>query len=279
MTVVSAWVRKTRHGAEEVVVVSDSRLSGGGSLDCSPKIIQLPRSDAVMAYAGDTFFAYPIIHQISEAIRANRSLQDRVKDYGSLRNFILKVMNEMYGLYDNGGYKDLEDPQTGFVLAGYSWFKKEFMIDLITFKPGTKMFEHQPVGDRFGRGKVCFTGDMGERAFELFSDKLQVKHGAAHVKGPAHDKSALNMEPFEVIRDMLRNADPKTASIGGAPQVVTVSQHMNSRQTAIYWPSKESGKIFLGGAPVVHLNYLDSWIMDPDTLIKSHLNYKTHNQD
>lgn len=279
MTVVSAWVRKTLQGAEEIVVVSDSRLSGGGSLDCSPKIIQLPRSDAVMAYAGDTFFAYPIIHQISEAIRANRSLQERVKDYSSLRNFILKVMNEMYALYDNGGCKGFGNPQTGFVLAGYSWFKKEFMIDIITFKRGTKMFEHQPVGDRFGRGKFCFTGDMGKDAFYLFCKKLEQKHGAAHVKGPARDKSALDMEPFEVIRDMLRSADSRVASIGGAPQIVTVSQHMNSRQTAVYWPSKETGKVFLGGAPVVDLNYLDSWIMDPDTMKKSHLNYKTHDKN
>lgn len=277
MTVVSAWVRRTQLGAEELVIASDSRLSGYGSLDCSPKIIQLPRSDSLIAYSGDTFFAYPVIHQITEAIRGNRSIHERIKDYGAFRNYVLKIMNEMYSFF-HGAPKELKNPDTGFILAGYSWFKKEFMIDVISFRKGSKRFEHRPVGDFFGRGKVCFTGDMGKEGFRRLRQVLLEKYGSPRADESGDVMGYLNMEPFEVIRDMLREANENTASIGGAPQVVTVAQHMNSRQTAIYWPSRESGKIFLGGAPVVDLNYLDNWIMDPDTLEKSHLHYRSHGQ-
>lgn len=268
-------MRETKNHAQELVVVSDSRLSGYGSLDCSPKIMQLPRSDTVLAYSGDTFFAYPIIHQISEVIRSNRSLHERVKDYASLRNQILKIMNEMYEFFHSAP-KELENPETSFVLAGYSWFKKEFMIDVINFRKGTRKFENRPVGNLFGRGKVCFAGDMAPAGINHLKMKLKEKFGDYHRKSADTNSPMLDMEPFEVVRDMIRDSDSRTATIGGAPQIVTISQHMNSRQTAIYWPDRANGRIFLGGCPVLQENYLDNWILDPDNLKKYHLHYNHH---
>ncbi len=272
MTVVAAWIRETTRGAQEVVITSDSRLSGWGTLDCSPKIISLPRSDAAIAYAGDTFFAYPIIHQISEMIRSKRSLLDRVKDYVSLRNSIIKIMNEMYGLFHDAP-RGVEPPDSTFILAGYSWFKKEFMIDLIKFDKGANSFTSRSAGDLFGMGKVCFAGDMGVVGVRNLRERLERKFGF-NPKDDRHPNNLkFDMEPFEVVRDMLRSGSERGSSIGGAPQLISISQHMNSRQTAVFWPSKEAGKVYLGGCPVLELNYLDNWVLDPDTLKKYHMNF------
>lgn len=47
----------------------------------------------------------------------------------------------------------------------------------------------------------------------------------------------LGMEPFEVVRDMLRD-NKKSDSIGGPPQIVKVYQYMRSAPLAVYWPNK-----------------------------------------
>ncbi|HFR0242879.1 TPA: hypothetical protein ACHTZ3_004104, partial [Escherichia coli] len=64
MTIAAAWVRTLRN-CKELIVVSDSRLNGGMKMDCGQKIITLPRSDAFICFAGDTSWAYPLMHQVA----------------------------------------------------------------------------------------------------------------------------------------------------------------------------------------------------------------------
>jgi hypothetical protein len=53
MTVAIAWVRAIRD-CEELLFVSDSRLSGDGrNLDVSPKILTLPRTDCAICFGGE----------------------------------------------------------------------------------------------------------------------------------------------------------------------------------------------------------------------------------
>jgi hypothetical protein len=70
MTIVIAWVRNVSD-CEELVFVSDSRLSGDGRLfDACPKIFTLPRSDCAIAYAGHTEDAFPMMLQFQRAIES-----------------------------------------------------------------------------------------------------------------------------------------------------------------------------------------------------------------
>jgi hypothetical protein len=75
-------------------------------------------------------------------------------------------------------------------------------------------------------------------------------------------KVPFDMEPFEVLRDMLRSN--RYSSIGGAPQLVKIYEHMNATPFGVYWPSKDSGEATMLGRPL--LNYeRPSWgILDPD---------------
>jgi len=269
VTLVVGWVRTTAQGAQELVFASDSRLSGGGSLDCCPKIIQLPRGDSILAFSGDTYFAYPILHQISESISSFRPLADGVVDYVHLRNHILNIMNGMYSQF-SAYVKGFENPDIGFLLGGYSWFHKEFHIDKISFRKSDNKFVYRPCVKGIGNfGKVLFSGDWDRTAYKKLLDLLKQRHGHEAVSKESTFKQAFHMEPFEVLRDCLRETGP-TDSIGGSPQLVAVAQHMNSRQTAIYWPDKESGRVFLGGRPIFDYEKIDSWIMDPDTFEKDH---------
>ena len=77
------------------------------------------------------------------------------------------------------------------------------------------------------------------------------------------------MEPFEVLRDMIReNISPH---IGGPPQLVKVYQHMNCTPFAVFWPARrEKGKALLG-RPLMHYESIPYPILDPDTLKIHHL--------
>jgi hypothetical protein len=77
------------------------------------------------------------------------------------------------------------------------------------------------------------------------------------------------MEPFEVIRDMLRGAG-KHDSIGGAPQLAKVNQYLNATTIAVYWPDKRSGVPSLQGRPILPFEKVDRWILDPDSMWLSH---------
>ena len=69
MTLLTSWVRKRSDGNEELIIASDSRINSAGNLDCAPKILPLPRGDAAIAFAGDTYFGYPLILQLQQQDR------------------------------------------------------------------------------------------------------------------------------------------------------------------------------------------------------------------
>jgi len=72
------------------------------------------------------------------------------------------------------------------------------------------------------------------------------------------------MEPFEVLRDMLRSN--RFPLIGGAPQIMKVYRHANCMPYAVYWPSKESREVSLMGRPLLDYERSSCLVMDPDTL-------------
>ena len=82
-----------------------------------------------------------------------------------------------------------------------------------------------------------------------------------YLSGKATDK--IDMQPFEVVRDMLR--DPKRShTIGGAPQLVKVYQFIQAVSFPVYWPDKASGLRFLQGRPCLGYENLDTKVFDPD---------------
>lgn len=260
MTIVAGWIRTTAKGAQELIMASDSRLNGGGNLDSVPKLFLLPRSDCVLGFAGSTLLAYPLLTQISQSITFHAPLRDRVIDYVPLRTHIVKLINDLFSQYRTYD-SDLQCPNTEFLLGGYSWFKKSFQLDKIRYIEKKKRFEHSNYTKAPDKVSYAFIGDWSQ----TFGRRLAKRIYAQSISG-------LQLEPFELIRDQLRNSG-ENDTIGGAPQIVSVSQHMNSNHTAVYWPTKASGTVFLGGRQMLPFENFDNWILDPDTLEKSHRHF------
>lgn len=278
MTIAVAWVRTIRD-CEELVFVTDSRVSGDGrTFDACPKVVTLPRGDCAIAFAGYTGHAFPMMQQLSNAIDAHSPLKRGSLDMVAMKSHMLKIFNGMSGLIVSSKFLSSPmstAPEADFLFGGYSWIGKCFELWSIRYSEKQKRFiavapkcirrvayngmlqfsqRLHGMGEKLA-GKIIFTGDQAKVAEQSLIERLSQKG----------DCTKIDMEPFEVVRDMLRDRN-HSETIGGAPQVVKVYQYMGSAPLAVYWPDKHSGTIHLQGRPCLGYERLDRWILDPDTL-------------
>jgi hypothetical protein len=81
-------------------------------------------------------------------------------------------------------------------------------------------------------------------------------------EGNRLSSGGLNMEPFGVLRDILRYK--KFLSVGGAPQLVKIYEHMNAYAFGVYWPDRATGTVNLLGRPLMPYEKPPSGVIDPD---------------
>lgn len=293
MTLTIAWVREDK-SIQELVLAADSRLRSVGYWDGCPKLFPLARGDAVIGFAGDTMHAYPLLLQVRNAIDMSPRARSRQLDLHDLKGFVIRVMNHMRA--GEGFQLDGSDriPSAAFLLAGYSWRKRVFRVWTIHYDHSIPGFTSRPATRwrRSGRKWIAFVGDdlfvdketkEVERARAEFLQLLDRRVRRAerairfHVIATAKDQlgsllrergklteGSFDMEPLEVLRDMIRG--DHWDSIGGPPQVVKVYPHMNAVPFAVYWPDRASGRISVFGREVMAEERWEYPILDPDSL-------------
>lgn len=256
MTICIAWIRKFSD-QEELLIATDSRLRSFGSWNAGPKILTFPRTDCAICFEGDTTFAYPMMIQLQTAVANYPKAMNRSQDLFDFKGHILKILNDMLK------YKsDYEVPDTSFLLGGYSWRKQKFTLWHLHYQHHYKIFTHRPIS--FWRGikgqiKVSFTGDYiddaKERLLKLLKERDKLTAGS------------LDMEPFEVLRDMLKERnETKYPLIGGAPQLIKVYRHMNRTPIAVKWTIDNQNVVSLLGRPLLDYEKTSFPIIDPESL-------------
>jgi hypothetical protein len=267
MTIAAAWVRTLDSGAEELIICSDSRLSNGKRFDHCQKTFRFARTDAVICFAGGTDWAYPMIVAAINAADIHLPSQTRALGLAKFKSHVVNILNQMQREVHNFAYGE-NIPNVTFLFGGYDWWSKCFRIWRIEFeKPVNQFRSNERTGsNKFGNlGKIEIAGDLEwTKVFRENLKKLSQHRYGMDMKPSDHLK--FNMEPFEVIRDLLRSAG-NGDTIGGAPQAVKVYQYLNSADVGIFWPSVNNGRIFLAGRPL--LEYESATIkslLDPETL-------------
>ena len=263
MTLAVAWERATPTGSE-LVFASDSRLRLGGTWDAGPKVFRLPRTDALIAFAGDTLWAYPIVLQTIATMDANESSRSRYYDLAAARGLAMRSMDAMMRSGDAvaGGWHDVE---LEFLFGGWSWRDQEFVLWRLYWSRGDRRMRHDRV-PRGRLGKVRFIGTRDREgndplqevvgtAKRRLSDILRRKHGQL-----APDLQ-LDMEPWEVLIEMLRSQDYQT--IGGPPQLAKVYRYMDTRTFAVRWPDAD-GSVTLMGRRLLDREVTHAPVIDPD---------------
>ncbi|HCG5936738.1 TPA: hypothetical protein NJ055_004934 [Vibrio parahaemolyticus] len=284
MTLSMAWVRDVGDH-QELIFSSDSRLRFGCAWDSCQKVFPLPRGDCAITFAGDTQFAYPFIHAAINSVSLHRGSKERQIDITEVKPFLLKAINGMLADISDFsfGQDSFEEPVLRIIFGGYSWKKKDFIIWKFYFNPGEREFRHSDVKTWRGLGtnrKMIILGDpeaslsakrqalrrkdslpkddedvekmAKERLIKLFEDR------------GTKDGNGLDMEPFEVLRDMIREG--ASPYVGGAPQLVKVYQHLNSKPFAVRWDKVNGNGISVLGRGLRHGEAMHLPLFDPDTL-------------
>lgn len=277
MTIAIAWTRSIKD-CDELVFVSDSRLSGDGlTFDSCPKVMTLPRTDCAIAFAGYTGHAYPLMQQLSIAISSHAPLARRSMDIYSVRAHALKVFDGMAAdIRSSNRLSSPSDTAPGaeFLFGGYSWIKKQFAFWRLHHAQGLARFIADPAqwvvhsekrnevvirrtkDPKAGRrlGLIAFAGDQAPHARRLLLERLNA----------VPETAQLDWAPFEVVRDMLR--DPNhSETIGGAPQVVKVYQYMDAAPLGVWWPNASEGHVHLQGRRTLGYERTERFVLDPDT--------------
>ena len=261
MTLALAWTATRPDRRQHLYVVSDSRIRGGGRLDGCPKIITLPRSDCVLTFAGTTRDAYPLMIQLAYAIGAHAPTRDRAVDLSQLKDHFVRLADDLLGRFvDAGGFGDRE---VQIILAGYSWMSKEFRVWIIEYRATKKMEERKLRAGFRVRESRGFHPNLPRAA--LIGDKEHVKSFERVLRKVLEERQRpVHMEPLKLFAEALRQVGPND-SIGGAPQVVQVTEHSNVRPLVVPW----AGQRTLFGRDLFEYERVDYWSIDPDTGLHS----------
>jgi hypothetical protein len=259
MTLAIAWIR-TIGTSQELLCATDSRLRFGGHWDCGPKLYPTPRGDSAIMFAGDTIYAYPIIQHINMAISQHRKLRSRAMDLEHLKGHLLRVLHETLSRVEDLAAGHDTNPIVEFIFTGFDWRDGEFKGWLFHFDKSINRFTHRKMSRWDGSGSgikaLTISGDY-QAEFKRRLVSLLKERGKI-------DQGGFDMEPFEVLRDMLRTQEFNC--IGGAPQLAKIYPHLNCRPVAIYWPNRASGSVSLGGRQLLEYEAHEFMTLDPDTL-------------
>lgn len=258
MTLIVTWTRTTKT-ARELWMLSDSRLSGSKLWDYGPKIFGIGRSDSVVAFAGDTAWAYPLIAQITSYVESFINLRERVVDFVDMYRDVLEVLNESLSFVSEPVLASEALPECSFILAGFSARRKDFLIRRITFHKERRRFEGAHPRS-YGGESLAFIGDEEPV-------KATVRRISELLKASKANDTRLDMAPAVAFFEVL--SSNRFRDIGGAPQVTKVYEHMNQRHFGVYWPPSvpnDEQHIYLRGRRLKPYEVLDHpWVYDPST--------------
>ena len=226
MTICAAWLRRVG-GGEQLVLCSDSRLSGGRNMDYSPKLFALSRGDVALAFGGGADWAYPTFLQLAVTTEGYGPAQDRAIDLPSLQRHVLRVLDRIAeGV--SSSIAGMVSPDVEFLLGGYSWARKRFHIWRLSYRAREKRFVAEPPNLvvrghnglpnlarrknpwRDSRALLAFGGDAAKEAEERLIALLSERHGTSD---PPIEQRGLEWE-IRVIQTCCGR--PVRASIGGA---------------------------------------------------------------
>lgn|GEM_PF-6959890 len=184
----------------------------------------------------------------------------RAMDLSHVRGHILRLIEGMREhIHDFPENAPPEDPDVILMIAGYSWYIEDFRIWMLHYKPSENGFRFRSASRHTKRTKgtkyFSFVGDDVADAVQMLYAKLRSKRKLT--------VGSLDMEPFEVLRDMIR--DPQYPTIGGPLQMVKIYRHMNTLPFNVFWPNRESGKLSFLGRPLLPYERNNFLTIDPDT--------------
>lgn len=264
MTLSMAWIC-TAGVNEELVFVSDSRLSWGADWDCCPKLLLLPRGDSLIGFAGSTFDAYPLMLQFRNWIETHPGALNRSLDINELKKRMRLLFNDMRLFIADlpHGQSNPDPADCELIFGGWSWQTSSFRVWRFHYVQSRGVFDFDPVGTGFKVGRdhpIVFAGTRA--AVETARDQIVMllRSRGLFQQGLRY----FDMEPFEVLRDVIRSK--AFNDVGGPPQLVKIYKHGNSQPFAIKWATAHDRGTTVLGRPLFPRERTHLPVVDPDEI-------------
>ena len=218
----------------------------------------MPRSDALISFAGDANYGYPLLLQLANTTEFFAPSRERRLDLTHVKGHALRLFDQMLSLIHSLPIKveEIEQPTTLFMLGGYSWRDACFRAWVIRYSASRNKFEARKLiwPDRSDARRWSVHFDGTEAAVAEANERLG---RLLAVRGVTRE-DGLDMEPFEVLRDIIR--DEVDDTVGGPPQIAKVYRHLNSQFFAVPW----NGQLTVVGRPVLAYESAQIPRIDPD---------------
>jgi hypothetical protein len=263
MTVGAAWISGSSE-SQQLWFATDSRLSGDGNIwdDC-PKIMPLPRRDAIAAFSGDTAQAYPLMLQFSNSINSYRAASDGTLEFFRVAAHLQRVMNSMMDhVYPDprlSGAITTERPFSSsgdtVVLGGYSRQQGGLVIRALHYQSGENQWRFEHIRSRIGAGRQRIIKTFGDSRARNRFNYLLVKY--LKDNGTHGQDVPFKLEPLAVMASLLRLPESRTdhqwpmdrrpITIGGAPQVIQLYPGAEATPLAVHWEASGVPGAFVMG--------------------------------
>lgn len=239
MTLVAAWVRTVNPESRELWFAADSRLTGGLIWDTAQKLFPLPRNDSLLAFAGQTIYAYPLITQILAYVSSYERAKSRSLDLPEFKGHIGRMANDMRDVIKES--VDGDQMLCELLLGGFDWRASKFRVNALDLRDN---------------GNYEFTGVQRLKKVPLRGGKPGLRYkffGSTEAVEKANDlmakiitrnklyETGLNIEPLKVLIDVIN--DNSIRDVGGSPQIAKIYPHPNCIPMNVRW----NGRVFLYG--------------------------------
>lgn len=271
MTIGVGWLRGDAAGGE-LWIATDSRLSGDGNLwDECPKLSLLPRRDAIAAFSGSTGQAYPLLIQISNAIRSYGASASGALEFFDLLGHLERVAGSMLGSLAvdpllTGAARPREFSTRGdvIVIGGFSRQRHGLVLRALQYERsanGWKFTQVRPLRS-LGRGRtIRIFGDRVSRSKYRHRLKLLLEE-----RGTLKTARPFDLEPLEALGEFLSLPptdrrplpdDHRPMTVGDPPQVARVVAGADATPFVVRWPDQGSTAEFLFGRRCLSYERID----------------------
>lgn len=253
------WVRATGTRRSEMVVATDSRLTGGLKWNGAPKIVLPERGDCVLCFSGDTAYAYPLLLHTLEVVTSHEETRTRRITLESLNGFLRRSWESVLTTIDYSALHGRDEYAfVEILLGGYSWDWQRWRIWRTRFYPEGPMRTRLWALRRADQFPILWTGDR----LAVGEAKKRINWISAGMAGPTY-----NMEPLKILRDIVH--EQRHESVGGPVQLAKVYPRLQSLQFTVAWeedgqPLRAIGGRMLGQREEADLPVID--LNNPDTM-------------
>jgi len=237
MTLCAAWIRQEKDN-QELVFATDSMLTGGGETwKHGIKLFELPRTDCLLCFAGETAKAYPLILNLISSIKFDQKLMNQHTDLRQVLDYLCNTFTELINsLVDEINAGDDPYAAAKFIFGGWNWKSRLLEFWEIYYGSEEKRFLFQGFDSTNPRA-YSMIGDHLDDAEEFLVEELT--NNGKRIYG------TFDMEPFMVLARMARDSS-NYRSIDGALQIAKVYQSGSTEFYGVMWPSVKGKHTFLG---------------------------------